>query len=348
MKFVFNRLWQGIWVIWGIVTILFVIFFVIGDPVQYLVDEKASEEETIALKKKYKLDRPLFIQYVSYLNDLSPLGWVHESREDEISHIRLIAMGSYGLSIKAPFFGRSYKYDVPVSDMLGSRIEGTLILALVAITFAAFLGISLGAWAALRKESWIDRSILSFSVLGISAPSFFIGVLIAWLFAVLWRDWTGLNVGGYMFQENVFDPGRTLILKNLFLPALALGIRPLAVFIQLTRSSMIDVLNSNYVRTARAKGISPFWVILRHVLRNALNPVLTSITGWLASLLAGAFFIEYIFNWQGIGKLIIDALANRDLPLIMAGVLLIATVFVVVSIVTDLLYRTLDPRVKLS
>jgi len=348
MKFVLRSLGQGILVIWGIVTILFVIFFVIGDPVQYLVDEKASEEEAEALKRKYKFDRPVFVQYISYLNDLSPIGIVAKDEESEISFVSLIPLGTYTFSLKTPYLGRSYKYDIPVTHMMRSRIEGTLILALAAIVFAALLGITLGVLAALKRESWIDHSILTFSVLGISAPSFFIGVIIAWVFAVLLRDWTGLQVSGYMFSENVFDQGRTLHLKNLLLPALALGIRPLAVFIQLTRSSMIEVLNSNYVRTARAKGLSPVPVVLRHALRNALNPVMTSITGWLASLLAGAFFIEYIFNWQGIGKLIIDALANRDLPLIMAGVLLIGSIFVLVSIVTDLLYRKLDPRVTLS
>lgn len=348
MKFVLRSFGQGILVIWGIVTILFVIFFVIGDPVQYLVDEKASEEETEALKRKYKLDRPIYVQYISYLNDLSPIGLVSKELENEVSQIALFSLGESSFSLKAPYLGRSYKYDIPVSSMLGSRVEGTLILALAAIVFAALLGITLGVWAALKRETWIDNSILTFSVLGISAPSFFIGVLIAWVFAVLLRGWTGLNVSGYMFSENVFSPGRTLQLENLILPALALGIRPLAVFIQLTRSSMIEVLNSNYIRTARAKGLAPVPVVMRHALRNALNPVMTSITGWLASLLAGAFFIEYIFNWQGIGKLIIDALANRDLPLIMAGVLLIGSVFVVVSIITDLLYQKLDPRVKLS
>ncbi|MEL6251541.1 MAG: ABC transporter permease [Bacteroidota bacterium] len=348
MKFVLRNIWQGVWVIWGIVTILFLVFFVIGDPVQYLVDEQATEEETQALKRKYKLDRPLMIQYLSYLNDLSPIGLIEAEQKEEISHLTLIPLGESSFGLKAPYLGRSFKYDIPVSEMMASRIEGTLILALAAICFAAFFGISLGVIASLRRDSWLDRSILSFSVLGISAPSFFIGVLIAWVFAVLLKDWTGLNVSGYMFSENVFSAGRSLELKNLILPALALGIRPLAVFIQLTRSSMIEVLNSNYIRTARAKGLSPFPVLVKHALRNALNPVMTSITGWLASLLAGAFFIEYIFNWQGIGKLIIDSLANRDLPLIMAGVLMIGVVFVIVSIITDLLYRQLDPRVKLT
>ncbi|MEL6676391.1 MAG: ABC transporter permease [Bacteroidota bacterium] len=346
--FLIKRIGQGILVVWGIVTVLFLIFYTLGDPVQYLIDDKAGEEEVEAMRRKYKLDRPLIVQYASYLNGLSPLGTVDPQTAQSLPHIPLIKGDSLTFALKGPDLGNSYKYDLPVREMIGSRLEGTLILALTAISFAAFLGIFLGVIAALKRETWIDRSILSFSVLGISAPSFFIGVLIAWLFAVKWRAFTGLNVSGYMFEEEIFSPGRRLVLKNLFLPALALGIRPLAVFIQLTRSSMIEVMMSDYVRTARAKGLAPLWVTLRHALRNALNPVLTSVTGWLASLLAGAFFIEYIFNWQGIGKLLIDSLTNRDLPVVMGCVLLIGLVFVLVSILTDWLYRVLDPRIKLS
>ncbi|RMG54503.1 MAG: ABC transporter permease subunit, partial [Bacteroidetes bacterium] len=232
-------------------------------------------------------------------------------------------------------------------SLIAGRAGGTLILALTAILFAATLGISLGVFAALRRDSWWDRSILSFSVLGISAPSFFIGVLMAWLFAVRLRPWTGLQVSGYLFEENIFAPGQHLVLKNLLLPTLALGIRPLAVFIQLSRSSMIDVLQTDYIRTAHAKGLAPAIVLARHALRNALNPVLTAVTGWLASLLAGAFFIEYIFNWQGIGKLTIDALNTQDFPVIIGCALFVGLVFVLISIATDLLYAWLDPRVRL-
>ena len=342
-----NRIWQGLWVIWGIVSVLFLIFYTLGDPVQYLVDEKAGDEEIQATRRKYKLDRPLLVQYFSYLNQLSPLGVVDLQAESVPSHIPILPLGSSRLAFKAPDLGRSYKYDIPVNEMIVDRLEGTLILAFTAILFAAVSGIFLGAIAALLRESWWDRAILTFSVLGISAPSFFIGVLIAWIFAVKYRHITGLNVSGYMFEENIFNSGRSIIWKNLILPALALGIRPLAVFIQLTRSSMIDVLNADYIRTAKAKGLHPFKLLLRHAMKNALNPVMTSVTGWLASLLAGAFFIEYIFNWQGIGKLLIDSLANRDLPVILASVLLIGIIFVLVSIMTDVFYRLLDPRVRL-
>lgn len=333
--FLLKRILQGLLVIWGIVSLLFIIFYTLGDPVQYMVGDKADAETKAAISKRFGLDRPLYVQYGKYLNQLSPLGMIEDEKGG-------------GFGFKIPSLGRSYQTNQPVIQLIAQRLEGTIILASAAILIAAFLGIGLGIFAALRYGSWVDKSILSFSVLGISAPSFFIGVLVAWIFAVKLRPITGLNVSGHFFEENVFTMGRHIIWKNLFLPALALGIRPLAVFIQLTRSSMLDVLQSDYIRTAKAKGLSPRRIRLGHALRNALNPVLTSATGWFASLLAGAFFIEYIFDWQGIGKLTIDALNTKDFPVILGSAIFIGAVFVVVSILTDWLYRVLDPRVRLS
>ena len=348
LTFLLKRIWQGIWVVWGIVSLLFVIFYALGDPTDYLVEDNADEATKAAIRAKYGLDKPLWSQYLTYLNDLSPLGILGAGEMEEVPYIGIVSTEGGSFAFKAPQLGRSYQTGGRVAPMVSSRLEGTLILAISAILFAGILGILLGSWAAIRQGSALDKTILSISVLGISAPSFFMGVLIAWLFAVVLGEYTGLGVSGYMFEENLFSEGRRLVLKRLFLPALALGIRPLAVFIQLTRSSMIEVLSQDYIRTGRAKGLNRWQLILRHALRNALNPVLTSITGWLASLLAGAFFIEYIFNWQGIGKLTIDALNTNDFPVIIACALFVGLIFVVVSILTDLLYTLLDPRVKIG
>ncbi|MEM6628867.1 MAG: ABC transporter permease [Bacteroidota bacterium] len=338
-----RRFIQSVGIIWGIVTLLFVIFYALGDPTAYIVGDQADEATKAAIRKKYELDKPLYVQYGNYLNDLSPLGAVDSTYESPY-----IPIFSYAFVLKWPNLGRSLQSRQPVGELLRNRIVGTAILALAALSFSALIGIILGVFAALRHQTWVDRLILSSSVLGISAPSFFIGVLVAWIFAVEWREFTGLNVTGYLWEPHIFDTGHHLVLKNLFLPALALGIRPLAVFIQLTRSSMIEVLGSDFIRTARAKGLSDFQVIFRHALRNALNPVLTAVTGWLASLLAGAFFIEYIFNWKGIGKLMIDSLNTNDFPVILGCALTIGIFFVVINILTDVLYKVLDPRVKLE
>jgi peptide/nickel transport system permease protein len=200
--------------------------------------------------------------------------------------------------------------------------------------------------AAWKAGKFADQCISVFSNLGISAPSFFAAMFIAWLFGYLWSDVTGLSMTGSMYEVDPLGRGRVLALQNLILPAIALGIRPLSVFVQLTRNNVLEQMAQPYVRTARAKGLSDAAILFKHVLRNALNPVLTAVTGWFASLLAGAFFTEYIFNWKGIGKLTIDALQQSDLPVVMGAVLLSAALFVFISFATDMLYQILDPRVR--
>ncbi|MFK7970605.1 MAG: ABC transporter permease [Bacteroidia bacterium] len=334
MRFLIKRILQGILVLWGIVSILFLIFYTLGDPIEYLVDEGADEATKTAIRARYGLDKSLLVQYATYINDLSPIGF-YETDSGE----------SFG--IKSPSLGTSYQTNRGVAGLIANRLSGTAILAGASLIFAAILGLILGVIASLYKDKWPDRLILGGSVLGISAPSFFVGVLVVWLFSVKWGSSTGLHATGFIFEEKLFGEGYNIVWKNLLLPALALGIRPLAVFVQLTRSSMLDVLSQDYIRTAHAKGLAPKIVLIRHAFRNALSPVMTSATGWLASLLAGAFFIEYIFNWQGIGQLTIEALNTKDFPVILGCALFIGLIFVLVSIVTDAMYKVLDPRVEL-
>ena len=206
----------------------------------------------------------------------------------------------------------------------------------------------LGIATALHKDTFIDRFILFVSVFGMSLPSFFTSIIIAWFFAFILHDITGLNMTGSLFEVDDYGRGSYLNLKNLILPALTLGIRPLSVIIQLSRSSMLDVLKMDYIRTASAKGLSRFIVIFKHALRNSLNPVVTVVSGWFASLLAGAVFVEYIFAWNGIGKEIVDALNNLDMPIVMGSVLIISSVFVVVNLLVDIAYAVIDPRVRLN
>ena len=214
--------------------------------------------------------------------------------------------------------------------------------------FAVVLGIIFGVISAIYKNSFWDRIILFVSVLGMSLPSFFSSILVAWFFAFLLHDYTGLSMTGSLYEVDDYGRGQFLNLKNLILPAFTLGIRPLSVIIQLTRNSLLEVLSMDYVRTATAKGLSKFVVIFKHAIRNALNPVVTVVSGWFASLLAGAVFVEYIFGWNGIGKEIVDALNNLDMPVVMGSVLLIASVFVVINIVVDILYAIIDPRIRLN
>jgi peptide/nickel transport system permease protein len=210
------------------------------------------------------------------------------------------------------------------------------------------LGITLGVIAAVKKDSWLDTSSVFTSILGISAPSFFMGILIAYLFGFVLTNYTGLNMTGSWFDIDVQTGEKKLTLQNLILPAITLGIRPLAIITQLTRSAMLDVLNQDFVRTAYAKGLSRRTVIWKHALRNALNPVITAVTGWFAELLAGAFFVEYIFGWKGIGKTTVDALEKLDYPVVMGSVLLSAFIFVLINILADVLYGAVDPRVRVN
>jgi peptide/nickel transport system permease protein len=229
--------------------------------------------------------------------------------------------------------------------MLLDAFPGTMILATCAIIVAAFLGILLGVVAALKQHTWLDTSAIFASVLGISAPSFFAGILIAYVFGFVLKDYTGLSIISPMWDYDPFT-GRHLVLKSLILPVLTLSIRPLAIITQITRSSMLDVMNQDFIRTAYAKGLSKTAVVWKHALRNALNPVITSISGWFAELLAGSFFIEYIFGWKGIGKITVDALNKFDFPVVMGAVLFTALIFIMINILVDVLYTMIDPRIR--
>ena len=224
----------------------------------------------------------------------------------------------------------------------------TAILALASIIIAAIIGILFGIIAALKKDAWIDRMLLFVSVLGMSAPSFYVAIIFSWLFGYILSDYTGLNMTGSLFVYDDLGEGKMIHLQNLILPALTLGIRPVSAIMQLTRSSMLDVLSQDYIRTAVAKGLKFRVVVIKHALKNALNPVITSVSGMFASLLAGALFVEWIYGWKGIGWILVVALQKFDLPIVMGGVLLTATIFVIVNILVDITYGLLDPRVRIK
>lgn len=231
--------------------------------------------------------------------------------------------------------------------MLANRIPDTAVLAFSAILIATVLGISLGLLAAMNKDSVIDRLCMLFSVFFVSLPSFFAAILFAWLFGFVLSSWTGLPMTGGWTEIDPFT-GEHVVLRNLLLPALVLGLRPLSIIMQLTRGALLEVFSMDFIRTARAKGLSTRTVLLRHALKNAMNPVVTAISGWLGSLLAGAVFIEFIFGWNGIGKMTVTALENYDLPVVMGVVLFISFLFILLNILADLLNGRLDPRIRLA
>ncbi len=344
MRFVMRRLGSALLTLWGVVTLVFLLFMVLPDPSQLTMGQRTDAQSIEAARKEMGLDLPPLIQYAHYLNDLSPL---HFSQDTLRRGQTLFSLGNTRVSLQFPYLRSSYQSRKPVSRILAEAMEGTAVLALASILFAMALGIPLGVWAAVNRDRYPDRLVLGMSTLGISLPSFFAAILVAWLFGFVWHSFTGLHMTGSLVDYSLAE-GRHYEWKNLILPALALGVRPLAIISQLTRSSMLEVLNQDYIITARAKGLSERRVIWRHALPNALNPVITSVSGWFASLLAGAFFIEYIFSWKGLGKVTVEALEKADYPVVMGAVLLIAVIFILINMLVDIAYKLLDPRIRLA
>ena len=357
IQFLVRRLWYGLWVLFGVVTVVFLLFNVLpGDPARMMMGQRADISSVEAIQQELGLDRPVHKQYLHYLNDLSPVSLHRHDATSSLvyldpenySYSRLASIGAYSLVVKKPYLRRSYQSDRPVSEILASAFPNTLILAGVSILFAMLVGIVAGTFIALKRKPWISRGALVFSVFGMSLPSFFAAILIAWVFAYLLGDITGLNMTGSLYEVDDFGRGEYIAWKNLILPAITLGIRPLAIVTELTRSSLSQVMTQDYIRTARAKGLSETKIITRHALKNAMNPVITAISGWFASLMAGAVFVEYVFDWKGIGVVIVDALEHYDFPVLMGAVLLISVVLVLINILVDIIYARLDPRVRLS
>ncbi|RYY95994.1 MAG: ABC transporter permease [Chitinophagaceae bacterium] len=344
LRYLVKKLFYGFFVLLGVVVLVFALFQGFGDPAQLVMGQTGNKATEAAIRKELYLDQPKGAQFLHYLNDLSPVSRYTAEAQQERGIPGWRVGGDWVL--KAPYLRRSYQTKRPVGELLMQALPGTLLLASAAMFLAVLLGIPLGMLAAVRKGSWLDSSAIVTSILGISAPSFFMGIIIAYVFGFLLTGWTGLSLTGSWFAIDM-EGHRRLTLQNLILPAITLGIRPLAIITQLTRSALLDVLQQDYIRTAYAKGLSRRAVLWRHALRNALNPVITAITGWFAELLAGAFFIEYIFGWQGIGKLTVDALEKLDFPVVMGSVLLSATFFILVNLLADLLYGLVDPRVRM-
>jgi peptide/nickel transport system permease protein len=350
LRFLSRRFRYSFFVLLGVVTVVFFLFNVLpGDPARLTMGQRSDLASLENVRREMNLDKPLFTRYLLYLNDISPVG-IHKNdvaTKDKYDYTRLLPLGEHCIALKNPYLGRSYRTKREVNAVLAEALPGTIILALAAMTLATIGGILLGVLAAVKKNTWLDTSAIAASVAGISMPSFFAGLIVAYVFGYLLHSTTGLNMTGSLWEYDAFT-GPHIVLKNLILPALALGIRPLAIITQLTRSSLLDVLSQDYIRTAYAKGLSTAKVIFRHALPNALNPVITAISGWLAELLAGSFFIEYIFGWKGVGKITVDALDKFDFPVVMGSVLLTAFIFIVISLLTDLLYARIDPRVRLQ
>ena len=347
LKYVAKKILYGFLVLIGVVILVFVLFQGFGDPARLVMGQTGDATTQANIRKELYLDQPKWKQFMFYLNDVSPISF-HSAEDIKKKELRGIFLGGKTkFSIKLPYLRKSYQTKKSVGSILMEALPGTLLLAIAAMMIAVAIGIPLGVVAAVKQNTWMDTTAVFSSIVGISAPSFFMGIIIAYIFGFVLSDWTGLHITGSWFDIDENGQKR-LTLQNLILPAITLGIRPLAIITQLTRSAMLDVLDQDYIRTAYAKGLSKRVVVWKHALRNALNPVITAITGWFAELLAGAFFIEYIFGWKGIGKVTVDALEKLDFPVVMGSVLVSATFFILVNILADILYGVVDPRIRLK
>ena len=355
INFLFQKFLNIIFALFGVVTVIFFLFHIIpSDPAQMMLGQIENEEQIQNIEKKYGFNLPVEKQYLFYLNDLSPLSFHSNDNEDfnyydkpKYGGLVFFSISEYYLVLKFPYLRTSYqKFGKPVSEIIKETLPNTFILALASILIATFFGILFGIISALNKKNMTDKLLQFICTLGMSIPSFFSAILFSWFFGFIISEYTNLNMTGSLYELDDYGEIEELKLKNIILPAFVLGIRPLSVIIQLMRTSLIDVLNQEYIRTAKAKGLSMYKIIYSHSLKNSLNPVITVLSGWFASLLAGSIFVEYVFGWNGLGKEIIFALNHMDIPVIMGATFIIAFLFIIINILVDITHLYLDPRIK--
>jgi len=288
----------------GVTCVAFLLVSLSGDPAFILLPPDAGAEQRAAFRHLYGLDRPLPVQYASYVS--------HVARGD---------------------FGRSFAFGRPAIEVVLERVPATLLLTATAVALGVAIGIPAGVVAAVRAGTLGDRAVMAMVLLGQSVPTFWLGLLMIRIFAVNLR-WLPVSCYGGVL--------------NLVMPALALGLYLAALLARLTRSEMLEALAQDYVRTARAKGLSERAVTVVHALKNALLPIVTLIGLQLGALLGGAVVTETVFAWPGVGTLILDAILRKDYPVLLAAVELVAAGFIVINMSLDLLYGYLDPRLRLA
>ena len=332
-------------VVLGLHALLFVLTSGMGDPARMLVGQRADQGTLESIRRELGLDQPLHRQYLQQLAELAPIGRLDSAARARQPHWALTS-GEPQWALKAPWLRRSFQSGQPVLGLILQRLPATALLAVSSLLIAAALGVGLGAAAGYRAHTALDRALSLVSVLGVAAPTFVVAIVLAFVFAVWLGPLTGLNVTGYVVRPSLLGEGWVFEWSNLLLPSLTLGLRPAALIFQLTRSGVIEALGSDMARTAWAKGLSPQRVLLRHALPNALSPVLSALGGWLAALLTGAFFVEAVFDWPGVGRLLVDALLTNDYPVVVGTCLVTGVVFLLVGQLTDALQPLLDPRVR--
>jgi peptide/nickel transport system permease protein len=333
LRFVVRRLILLVPILLGLSILVFLwIRALPGGPAQALLGERATEQAIEQIEHEYGLDKPIYVQYWRYL--------------------KTVIKGDFGQSVTT-------RRDV--TEELRQKFPATIELAIAAMLFSTFFGIPLGFFAAKRYGGAFDHFSLVASLIGVSIPVFFLGIILKYVFAVQlgWLPTVGrIDVlielehptNFYVIDALIAGDVNALwdVMKHLILPAIALGSIPLAIIARITRAAVLDVQNEDYVRTARAKGMPPAIVDRRHVLRNAMLPIVTIIGLQVGFLLAGAVLTETVFAWPGIGTWLVDAIESRNYPVLQGGILFVALIFVVVNLLVDVSYAFLNPRIRLS
>jgi peptide/nickel transport system permease protein len=332
LRFLGRRLLWAALVVFAVLTASFMIEHALpSDPARMVAGPQARPADVAKIRKQLGLDRPIAAQYVIFLRRVVHVGPSSFDPKKDEAHATCGHLGPVHLDL-----GKSYQQRRAVTTVIADRLPKTILLALAAITISVILGVSSGLLAALRRNSWLDTTTVAVAVLGISAPTFLLGVALQWLFAYK-LGLLPLNGGGDGFAD---------VLRHLALPALTLGIFGAAYYTRVVRGELIELLKADHVRTARAKGLPMGKVVLRHALRNALVPIVTVIGLDLGTLLGGAVITEQIFSWPGLGALSVRAMRDRDGPMIVGTVLIGATVVVLANVLVDFLYALLDPRIR--
>lgn len=324
LQYIVQRLFSLVVILIGVSILVFLLVKLTpGDPVRLMLGENVTEAEVARLNRVYGFDRPLPVQY-----------WLWATRA---------VQGDLGVSIRQR---------VPVTQLILERIPATIELAIWSLVIAVGIGVPMGVLAAVRRNSWFDFGSMSVALVGVAAPNFWVGLILLSQIA-LHVSWLPIGSRGPSFVEGVvtlFTQGSGLALwhhiRHVLLPALALGTSILAIIMRLTRSSLLEVLGRDYVRTARAKGLRGLTVVYRHALRNALLPVITVVGVQFGSLLGGAITIEVVFSWPGLGRLIINGISQRDFPVVQGSVLMLSVVFACVNLLVDLSYGLINPRIR--
>ncbi|MFI6832029.1 nickel ABC transporter permease [Kribbella sp. NPDC050241] len=303
--YVVRRVAFSLFVLWGAVTIIFVVLRLVpGDPAYLILGPDATQAQVNAMHQQLGLDQPMIQQYATYLANVVHLD-----------------------------FGQSFRLNADSMSLVLQRLPATIQLATTALLLSLLIGLPLGVIAALRAHSWVDRAISVFSLMGQSTPSFWLGIVLILVFA------RGLKV---------LPSAGSGTWSHLVLPTITLALPFLAILVRLTRSGLLEVVHEGYVQTARAKGLGEGIVILVHALRNALIPIVTVVGLQFGALLGGTVIVETVFAWPGVGRLLIDSIGRRDYGVVQASILIVATIFVVINLLVDLLYGFLDPRVRLA